>query len=150
MCQLKFEELTRLVKSNDSFQLYINIPFEQIKESLGEHFVKASASYFICFRHGNDLKILNKKITEWMSELSYPGDGEILQPVKLPVLAYCDNAIKSGWLDRVFQGLAGLLPRSSPASTRKILSFQSLILGSTFYFKYSLYIFQRGRLEIPY
>ena len=70
--------------------------------------------------------------------------------VSLDTLANCGNAIKSGGMDGVFQGLAGLLPRSSPASTRKILSFQSLILGSTFYFKYILYIFQRGRLEIPY
>ena len=140
------------MKSGDSFPFYINVPFEQIKESLRELFVKDSASYFICFRHGNDLKILNKKDNRMDARIRLPWGWGYLATrkttfkVSLDTLAYCDNAIKSGWMNGVFKGLLG----SSPASTRKIMSFQSLILGSTFHFKYILYIFQRGRLEIPY
>ena len=57
------------------------------------------------------------------------------------------NPSKSGGMDAVFRGLAGLLwgisrgqsridiPRSSPASPTKTLSIQTLLLGFTFYLK---------------
>ena len=58
------------------------------------------------------------------------------------------NQSKRGGKDRVFRGLAGLLrrisrgrnprkiPRSSPASPKKTLSFLTLLLRFTLYFKY--------------
>ena len=63
------------------------------------------------------------------------------------VLKYWVNPSKRGGMDGVFRGLAGLLlgisrgrslteiPSNSPANPRKSLSFLTLFIGFTFYFK---------------